>query len=214
MGKLSDSLLSGSYGRTGRLVVANVAGTEILRVRPQKRTSPPSAKQLLVQQRMKKCYDFISPYKSFATVYFGVKIGLRSCYNLAMANLLNAFKLDFVAATITPEFNEIEFCKGPLMTAVPTGMTAPAAASFTVEWYNNSAGDPLRETDQLQLLYFAQDESKPIFMENAAARVDTTLSVSVPPNLVGKTVHAWVAFRSLDLESVSVSVYVGSVVIS
>lgn len=31
MEKLNDSLLSGSSGRTGRLVVANVDGTEILR---------------------------------------------------------------------------------------------------------------------------------------------------------------------------------------
>jgi len=29
MGKLNDSLLSGSSGQTGRLVVANIAGTEI-----------------------------------------------------------------------------------------------------------------------------------------------------------------------------------------
>ena len=64
MGKLSDSLLSGSSGRTGRVVVANVAGTEILRVRPRKRTSPPTPKQVLIQKRMKDAYDFILSYKS------------------------------------------------------------------------------------------------------------------------------------------------------
>lgn len=36
MSKLDDSLLSGSRGRTGRLVVANVNGIEILKVRPRK----------------------------------------------------------------------------------------------------------------------------------------------------------------------------------
>lgn len=96
MGKLNDSLLSGSSGRTGRLVVANVSGTEILRVRPRKRTGQPSAKQLLIQERMKQCYDFILPYKAFASLYFGYRTGMRSSYNQAITNLLNAFKLDFV----------------------------------------------------------------------------------------------------------------------
>lgn len=43
MGKLYDSLLSGTSGRTGRIVVANVFGNEITRIRPKKRTSKPTA---------------------------------------------------------------------------------------------------------------------------------------------------------------------------
>ncbi len=214
MGKLNDSLLSGSYGRTGRLVVANVAGTEILRIRPRKRTSSPSAKQLLVQARMKNCYDFISPYKAFASLHFGVKVGMRSCYSLAMTNLLDANKLDFTTMTITTVYSQVEFAKGPLLSAIPTGLSAPSAAAFTVDWYNNSAGSADREADQLQLLYFAEGETKPVFMENAAQRLDASLTVSVSPNLQGKTVHVWLAFRSVDLISVSVSAYVGSVLIS
>ena len=69
MGKLYDSLLSGSSGKIGRLVVANLFGTEILRKRPRKRTAAPTDKQLLVQQRMKRSYDFILPYKEFAREY-------------------------------------------------------------------------------------------------------------------------------------------------
>lgn len=49
MSKLTDSLLSGSSGRVGRLVVANVSGVEILKHRPKKRTKPPTPKQSLIQ---------------------------------------------------------------------------------------------------------------------------------------------------------------------
>lgn len=45
MGKITDSIISGSTGRIGRVVVANVNGQEILRMRPQKTTKPPTAKQ-------------------------------------------------------------------------------------------------------------------------------------------------------------------------
>lgn len=213
MGKLNDSLLSGSSGRTGRLVVANVAGTEILRVRPRKKISAPSSKQLLIQDRMRQCYDFILPYKGFASLYFGTKVGMRSCYNQAITNLLNAYKLDFTLLTITPEYTEIEFARGNLLAPIPTGLTSPAAGSFEVEWYNNAAGDPDRETDQLQLLYMAEGQKSPVFIENMGERIDTTLTVTVPPNLQGKMVHVWIAFRALDMMQVSLSAYVGSVMV-
>ena len=214
MGKLNDSLLSGSSGRTGRLVVANVSGTEILRVRPRKSSTKPSAKQVLIQDRMKMCYDFIMPYKAFASVYFGYKIGMRSCYNQAITNLLNAYKLDYVQNKITPEYPEIMFSMGALLAAVPTGISSPAAGTLQIDWYNNAGTNIDNEVDQMILLFVAEGAKSPILMENLADRKDATTSVSVPPNLVGKKVHAWITFRSQNLLEVSVSSYVGSVTIS
>lgn len=214
MGKLTDSLLSGSSGTVGRLVVANVFGNEILRKRPYRRTKMPSAKQLLIQLRMKESYDFILPYKEYAKKYFGTRIGMKSPYNQAMTNVLSAFKLDFLLNTITPVYSEIEFSNGPLLSLVPTGLTSPTPLSFMLNWFQNSGGDPLRETDAVQLLYYAAAERKPVFIENVATRADGTVSVPVPPNLLGKTVHVWAAVRMADLSSVSFSTYAGSVVIS
>lgn len=214
MGKLSDSLLSGSYGRTGRLVVANLAGTEILRARPRRRSGAPSAKQALVQQRMKRSYDFISAYKHYAKQYFGTRIGMKSPYNLAMTNILAAMKLNYATSTVEPAYQEIEFSRGSLLTAIPTAVSTPAAATFQVQWFNNSGGNPDREADQLQLLYYAEGDLKPVLLENAAVRLDTLLDVALPPAFTGKTVHVWIAFRSDDLMSVSVSSYAGSIVIT
>lgn len=214
MAKLNDSLLSGSSGRTGRLVVANVSGTEILRVRPRKKNTQPSPKQALIQERMKKCYDFILPYKAYASAYFGHRQGMRSCYNLAITNLLNAFKLDFQTMTITPDFPEIEFSYGSLLAAIPTGLSSAAATTLSVEWYNNAAGDPDRLADQLQLLYFEETQKSPVFLGNMGERADASMTVTVPPYLSGKTVHVWIAFLSQDGMEVSLSTYVGSVQIT
>lgn len=214
MGKLQDSLLSGSSGRTGRLVVANFAGTEILRVRPRKRTGGPTPKQALVQNRIKLSYNFILPYKSYASKYFGNRSGMNSRYNHAITNIIKAYKLDFDALTITLALNEIEFSQGNLLAAIPTVLSSPLAGSFSIEWFDNSGADPDRLTDQLQLLYFADDELKPIFMENIAARQDALASVAVPPNLVGKTLHVWIAFRDVLMKEVSGSSYVGPVLIT
>lgn len=213
MGKLYDSLLSGSSGKIGRVVVANLYGTEILRKRPRRRTSEPTAKQILVQQRMTSSYDFLNPYKEIAKNYYGKRIGMKSPYNLAMTNVLSAFKLDFNLMKINPVYSEIEFTKGPLMAPLPTGLSATVANTFTIDWLDNSGGDPTREMDRLFVLFKAEDEIKPILMENMASRVDATFDVPVPTAFVGKTVHVWITFISDDLTQSATSAYAGSVVI-
>ena len=214
MGRLINSLLSGSSGTIGRLVVANVFGNEILRARPRKRTTAGSAKQLLIQSRMKKSYDFMLPYKEFAIQYFGTRSGMKSTYNLAMTNVLNAFKLDYVLDVVTPVYPEIEFARGPLLSVVPTGLTSAVPLTMTITWFENSGGDVLRETDLVQILYMAEGETKPVFMENTAARLAATVDIPVPPSMQGKTLHVWLAFRAADLSMVSMSSYAGTVLIT
>ena len=213
MGRLLNSLLSGSSGTVGRLVVANVFGNEILRVRPQKRTGEASAKQQLIQLRMDMGYNFLLPYIEFAKLYFGVRSGMKSRYNQAMSNVLNAFKLHYVLNVITPVYSEIEFARGSLLGAVPTGLTSTVAQTFTLDWFDNSGGNVLRQTDQIQVLYVGDGEFRPVMMDNVATRLDASLDIPVPPNMQGKTLHVWVAFRSLDLKDVSLSTYVGTVLI-
>lgn len=112
MGKLYDSLLSGTSGRTGRIVVANVYGNEITRVRPKKRTSQPTAKQLLIQNRMKRCAEFLQSYRGYACKHFGARSGMKSCYNLAMTNLMENFNINYKDSTIIPDYPKIFFQRG------------------------------------------------------------------------------------------------------
>lgn len=211
MGKLNDSLLSGSNGRTGRLVVANVLGTEVIRMRPRRRTNQPSDKQSLIQQRMKKCLDFIGGYSAFACKHFGYRVGLRSCYNLAMNNLLLAFKVNYTDMTIIPSYPEIAFAKGALLQPLPTNLSAITAGSFEVEWYNNAPAGSSRENDDLQVLFLQDNAITPIFMENMAKRIDTTVAIPVPTYLQGQKVHVWMCFRAADTSEVANSIYVGEV---
>ena len=214
MSKLTDSLLSGSRGRIGRLVVANVYGTEILKSRPRKRSGAPSPKQLLIQNRMKRCGDFISSYRDFAKEYYGNRSGLKSRFNLAMTNLMNGHVLNYTTMSITPDYPSLEFSRGALPGITSTGLTSPAPSTLKLDWADNSAGNAERATDQLQLLYLADDSQKTVFMQNLAARSAATHTVTLPSYMTGKTVHVWAAFLSASGFEVSTSVYLGTAVIS
>ena len=118
MGKIYDSLLSGTSGRTGRIVVANMFGNEFTKIRPRKRTSAPSAKQLLIYQRMRLSAEFMQSYRPYACNHFGRRIGMKSCYNLAMTNLMMAMRLQTVSRGWDPrDFAVVPYGGGGAMYA-------------------------------------------------------------------------------------------------
>ena len=212
MGKIYDSLLSGTSGRTGRIVVANMFGNEFTKIRPRKRTSAPSAKQLLIYQRMRLSAEFMQSYRAYACAHFGRRIGMKSCYNLAMTNLMTNFVIDFAAGTITPQYPAISFSKGTLLAAVPLTLSLPTPETLTVTWQDNSAGNPVRETDWVQILIAAKDQPLTSFVENAAQRNAGTYTANVPPQMVGQDLYVWLAFRDILGEEVSNSVYAGTII--
>jgi len=213
MGKMYNSLLSGTSGRTGRVVVANVHGSEISKVRPRGRSRVPSPKQLLIQKRLKQCIAFINSYKAYACKHFGTRSGMRSCYNLAMMNLLDHFTINYALETITPDYPALAFSRGNLLAPIPTRLTAPTASTLQLEWQNNSMGNAVRGTDLAQIVLAAAGEEQSFFIENAAQRSAESYAVALPLNLQGKTLHVWLAFRSDTGTDVSNSVYAGNVVV-
>jgi hypothetical protein len=211
MGKLHDSLLSGTSGRTGRIVVANVYGNEISRVRPKKLTSQPTGKQLLIQNRMKRCAAFMQSYRAYACKYFGNRSGMKSCYNLAMTNLMENFKINYVNETITPDYPALYFSKGNLLGAVPLALKLSSPELLELTWQDNSAGNPERKDDFAQILLATEEDEQTFFAENAAQRSETNYTVNLPVNFRNKTLHVWIAFRASDGEMASNSQYAGSI---
>ena len=211
MGKLYDSLLSGTSGRTGRIVVANVYGNEFTKIRPRKRTSAPTPKQKMIQDRMRDCATFMQSYRSYACNFFGNRIGMKSPYNLAMTNLMTNFNIDYAAATITPNYPGILFSKGNLPTPIANPMALPTPATLEVSWQDNSGGNASRQNDQAQILIAADGELNTLFIENAATRVDATYTVNLPMHMQAKVLNVWLAFKSDDETGASNSLYLGSI---
>lgn len=214
MGKINDSLLGGTSGRTGRIVVANVYGNEITRIRPKRKTKKPTPNQELVQNRMKKCALFMASYKGFACKHYGIRMGMKSCYNLAMTNLMANFEIDNTAKTITPQYANLSFSKGSLLSPMPLSITSPAASAVEITWQDNSGTMVERATDLAQILIAVEGQDSTLFLENVTTRDQETYTANLLATLSGKTVHAWLAFRDTTETTVSNSVYLGSVLVT
>lgn len=117
-------------------------------------------------------------YRAYACQYFGSRSGMKSCYNLAMTNLMENFRINYTAETITPDYPSLYFSKGNLLGAVPLGMSLKSAESLEISWQDNSAGNPERENDVAQILIAGEDNDFTFFVENAAKRSDIKYSVT------------------------------------
>ena len=212
MGKIYDSLLAGSSGRTGRIVVANVNGHEISRIRPKKRTKAPSEKQLLVQQRMKLAIDFMTSYRAYACKHYGYRTGMRSSYNQAFTNVTVNHVIDYSTASITPNYQNISFSKGALLAVIPLAINLATPDTIEINWQNNAPSTSDRATDMLQVLVAVENENNTFFIENATQRMDETYILNLSNFQTGKTLHLWIAFRSQTEDQVSNSVYLGNII--
>ncbi len=212
MGRINDSsILAGSTGRTGRVVVATVNGLQYSRIRPKKHTTGPTEKQALIQQRMKDTVTFMESYKQYACKYFGRRVGAKSAYNQAMANILDNLEIDFEQKTITPIYEYIAFSKGTLLPPIPTSISLSETNKLIINWEDNSAGDTERENDLLQVLLVPEGSMITYFAENATTRSAQTYGYSLYGPLIGKTLHVYFAFKSADQKQASTSVYAGSI---
>ena len=212
MGKLYDSILSGTSGRTGKIVVANVHGNEYTRIRPKKRSSAPTAKQLLIQQRMKDSIAFMQSYRAYACNHYGHRVGVKSRYNLAMTNILESMQIDYAANNITLDYSNVMFSRGTLIAPIPLTLDKPSSTTLEITWQNNAGGNPDRESDNLQILIAADGDLNTYFIENAATRSTATYTANLPFSMQGKTLHVYLAFKSADETMASNSQYAGTII--
>lgn len=215
MGKVTDSLISGSSGRTGRVVVANVNGVEILKVRTKKSTKPSSPKQNLIKDRFNKSVLFMESYRDYAKQFFGSRKALTSCYNQAAGVVLKALECDMDNLIILPNYAKIQFSKGIGVRPQPTAISSPQTLKIQIDWDDNSFGGPSEE-DQLVIL-MAEDqelEAETLFYRTEATRQDETHQITLLPRYQNKEMHVWIAFVDANEMYASNSIYIGSITVT
>ena len=211
MGKLYDSPLEGSSGRTGRYVVVNVGGVEVLRRRPKSTKKPAKPKQLLVRERFKEFVNFLSGYKHYAKEFYGKPIKNVSRYSQASANVLLNYIIDYDSNSWIIDNENIMFSKGNILAPYAIGVSSPATNQIKVDWNDNSGGNVDREVDQVQILIGIDQVSKTFLFENVATRADQTITLTVPPEFQNKTLAVWIALRDVDRTNASDSSFLGTV---
>lgn len=211
MGRVTNSILSGTSGRTGRIIIANVHGVEISRARPVKRntvTEPQSAHQ----QLFRFAVAFLGLYKSFARLFFGKRKGLITPYNQAQANVMESIQLS--GSNVIVNYDKVLISKGNLLEMIPGSLSAGAAQAITVTWTNNAPPASSNENDLCSIFVYMPSRRDGQLFNGVAARQAGTATVNMLPFYTDEEVHVWATFTDVAASMACNSKYMGSVTLT
>lgn len=211
MGRVTNSILSGTSGRTGRVVIANVHGVEVSRARPTTRSSS-TDQQNAHRELFRFAVAFLGLYKSFARLYFGKRKGLVTPYNQAQANVMESIQL--AGSDVTINYNQVLISKGSLLEMIPGSVSAGAAQAVTVTWTNNAPPASSNERDLCSIFVYLPMRRDGQLFTNVALRQAGAATVTLLPLYAGEEAHVWAAFTDEDGTMACNSKYLGAVTLT
>ncbi len=211
MGRVTNSILSGTSGRTGRVVIANVHGVEVSRARPTTRSSS-TGPQNAHRELFRFAVAFLGLYKSFARLYFGKRKGLVTPYNQAQANVMESIQL--AGSDVFINYNQLLISKGNLLEMIPGSINAGAAQAVTITWTNNAPPASSNLRDLCSIFVYLPNRRDGQFFNTVALRQAGTATVNLLPLYAGEEAHVWAAFTDEDGTVACNSKYLGSVTLT
>lgn len=209
MATYKKGILGVFSGKVGTVVGSSWKGISYIKSLPKASTKKPSQLQLDQRLRFTLIANFLKPIKAITRIGYGMVAGNLTTHNAAVS-----YHLAKAVVGNTPNFEidypKVIFSRGELPSpAVPT-LAAAAGAELHFSWTDNSTANLAQATDSAVLLVYCPTTKEFVF-DNTATRSLAAATVVLPPNFVGETLHAWMAFFAADEKQVSTSVYLGTV---
>lgn len=212
MGTITKGILGGFSGKVGTVVGANYRGKDVIRSKPKKSGKAPTAKQLLQQAKFKLVVSFLQPLKSIQNKYFGMKMGAKSCVNLAAAFLLNN-AIQVVADLPELVFNKILITKGDLATFQNPAAVAEAGQMVKIVWEDNSSQANANATDIANAVFYCAALEQFALFELMATRGDLAANITLPAIFGTQEAHVWLYFNNAAENVACNSNYLGLITV-
>lgn len=209
MATYKKGILGVFSGKVGTVVGSSWKGISYMKSLPKTSGKKPS--QLQVDQRLRFTLvaNFLRPLQALTRIGYGKVNGNLTTHNAAVSYHLNEAVLGD-APNFEIAYPKVIFSRGELPgPALPT-LAAAAGGELNFSWTDNSTANLAQATDRAVLLVYCPAIKEFVF-DNTATRTLAGATMALPPNFVGETLHAWMAFFAVDEKQVSTSVYLGTV---
>jgi len=196
-------------GKVGNLVYYCVNGKQ--RVRTQgKVIAPPSPAQLRARMGMRVMVGFLKLMTEFLNIGFRVKPGSgKSPFNVAVSyNLVHG--LMGVYPDISVDFSKVMLSMGKLERAIDLSVVL-GDVGLVFSWDGSVPRFYPSPTDQTLTLAYFPEQNRVVYGLYGACRLDGTVLLPIPEDLIGEGMEVYFAMVSTDKERVSDSVYLGRV---
>jgi hypothetical protein len=213
MGKIKKGILGGFSGKVGTVVGASWKGIAYMRSLPQKVRNPRTEPQRMQRSKFALSLNFLQPMNGLLRTGWKLQAQRQSPINAAMSYTINnAIIGSYPNYSIDP--SKVYISRGALAPAVNASASAAQAATVVFSWSDNSGTSTANKTDKVLLAVVNPEKSEAVLDADSVRRSDTTISVNVPADWIGSTVHAYMGFASEDGKEVANSVYLGSLTVA
>ena len=209
MGRYLKGILGSFNGKIGTVIGSTWKGIDYMKSLPKKSKKAPSDKQMIQRVKFALISSFLQPistlvnlgYKNVATNVTGYNAATSQIFGSAITGTYPDFGIDFSKVLIS---------KGILSIPSNVSLSSPASGKIRVNWDNNSGSGVSNTTDKAIILVVNPETLLNYYTTSG----DTRNSGGQTLDLVdfkGQEVHIWMAFISEDGNTLSTSVYAGSI---
>lgn len=209
MGKIRQGILGGFNGTVGTVVGGSWKGTAYMRGKAQSIKNPRTEKQMAQRMKFGLAQKFVKVMTAYLQVGFRNYTQHQTATNGAMSHTVrNCVVGKYPSFGIDP--SKVLVSSGSLM---PGRFCSVKVANniATFAWEDNSDESHASMDDFAMPLIYNFTKREAIFTTEDASRVDCKATLKLPTDWDGDMLSCYIAFASVQNNSVSNSVYVGDV---
>lgn len=209
MGKIRQGILGGFNGTVGTVVGGSWKGTAYMRGKAQSIKNPRTEKQMAQRMKFGLAQKFVKVMTAYLQVGFRNYTQHQTATNGAMSHTVrNCMVGKYPSFGIDP--SKVLVSSGSLM---PGRFCSVKVASnvATFAWEDNSDESHASMDDFAMPFIYNFTKREAIFTTEEASRVDCKATLKLPTDWDGDMLSCYIAFSSVQNNSVSNSVYVGDV---
>ena len=207
MGKIKQGILGGFNGTVGTVIGGSWKGLAYMRGKAQSIRNPRTEKQMAQRIKFGMAQKFVKVMTAYLQVGFRNYTQQQTATNAAMSHTVrNCMMGSYPDFSIDP--SKVLVSSGSLMPGrFCTVKLADNTATFA--WEDNSDESHANIDDFAMPLIYNFTKGEAIFTTEDASRVDCEAKLKLPSDWLGDRLSCYIAFASVQNNSVSNSVYVG-----
>ena len=213
MARYKNGINGAFSGKIGNVIGATCRGVDYMRSVPGV-SSGKKYSEAQINQRIKFALvvNWLRPLLGWINIGFKVLNGCKTAMNLAISYHLN----EAVAGEgpdYTIDFKRAVFSIGELLISWVKEVMCVRNALLTVKWADARESVFCNRADRANFIVYNMAKGVFVTFENAAQRMDKEVSLQLPNDFAGDLIHCWMSYVNENGDKVSISVYLGEVMI-
>ena len=216
---MPNGILGPVSGKVGTVVGSSWKGEGYIRALSGKPTAKATPAQEAVRVKFKIASEVVKPLMPFVKIGFAANARRLTSRNKAMQQIINhCIGGDYPDFRV--DYENLKLAEGRLPSLIDGRVSSTETGKVDLRWVSDMDNVNANPTDTLLVAVYCPEINEAVVSNGLAIRENENVTVTLPFQFTGKTVHCYAAFIDSDAlllkakpEAISNSSWLGSVVV-